>query len=176
MYSVDDKDTVVKLHDTPQSSVGAPCPVIFATEHTVHLAYYIQETPAGWDGSSVRVIDEHTVGEPIALVSFVRPHAHMFGPPNDEAFSGHPLASRGLQPYSVCEIRESSWIRLLERMNAVHPFHKPERFVDYRHFIFSFHDRTFECVANNFTISVHTGSVIEIIELALRQGRKYTSP
>ena len=42
----------------------------------------------------------------------------------------------------MSEIRESSWIRRLERMNAVHPYHKPEHFVDYRHFVFAFHDRT----------------------------------
>lgn len=169
MYSVDQKDTVIELSNAPQSSVGAPCPVVFATEHTVHLAYYLQNTPKGWDGSDVRVMDEHTAGEPVALIEFMRPYAHLFGPPNDEAFSGHPLASRGLRPYSVSEIRESSWIRRLERMNAVHPCHKPEHFREYRHFVFAFHDATFECVAHAFTVSFHTGSVAEVVRIALRE-------
>lgn len=169
MYSVDQRDTVIKLHDVPQSSVGAPCPLIFASEHLVHLAYYIEEKPVSWDGSTVRVVDENTTGESVALICFVRPYAHISGPPNDEAFSGHPLASRGLRPYSICEIQESSWIRRLERMNAIHPFHKPELFANYRHFIFAFHDSTFECIAKGFTFSVHTGSVVEIIRLALEK-------
>jgi hypothetical protein len=114
-------------------------------------------------------MDENTAGEPVALVSFTQPYAHMFGPPNDEAFSGHPLASRGLRPYSVSEIRESSWIRRLERMNAVHPYHKPERFADYRHFVFAFHDTTFECIARAFTVSFHTGSVAEVLQSTFRE-------
>lgn len=172
MYLVDQNDTVIELHDAPQSSVGAPCPAVLATEHTVHLAYFLQNTPKGWDGSTARVMDERTVGDPVALVSFTRPYAHMFGPPNDEAFQGHPLASRGLRPYSVSEIRDSSWIRHLERMNAVHPAHRPEHFAHYRHFVFAFHDTTFECVARAFSASVHSGSVAEVLESAFAESKQ----
>jgi hypothetical protein len=77
-----------------------------------------------------------------------------------EAFAGHPLADRGLTPYGVFEIRESSWVRKLERMNAVHRYHDKHRFMrDKKHFVFSFHDTTFECVAESFTVEVSTGSV-----------------
>lgn len=69
----------------------------------------------------------------------------MFGPPNDEAFAGHPLADRGLNPYSVAEVQRSSWIRGLERMNSVHARHSRERFLEHkRHFVFAFHDSTFK--------------------------------
>ena len=57
----------------------------------------------------------------------------MFGPPNDEAFSGHPLASRGLHPYGAFKIENSSWIRHLEKMNSVHPNHHPERYFKLQH-------------------------------------------
>ena len=71
-----------------------------------------------------------------------------------------PLADRGLRPYGVFEIRESSWVRKLERMNAAHPYHDKHRFMsDKKHFVFSFHDTTFECVAETFTVQVSTGSV-----------------
>jgi hypothetical protein len=69
------------------------------------------------------------------------------GAPNNEALSGHPLYSRGLGYYGIYEIIESSWIRSLERMNRVHPSHKPRHFEELRHFVFTFHDDTFECVA-----------------------------
>ena len=52
----------------------------------------------------------------------------MFGPPNDEAFDGHPLARRGLRPYGAFEVTHSSWIRQLEQMNSVHPHHSPPLF------------------------------------------------
>lgn len=169
MYSVDLKDTVIVLPDVPQPSVGAPCPIVLAGEHHLHLAYYLQSTPAGWDGTSARIVEETTSGEPVALIQFTHAYAHMFGPPNDEAFSGHPLASRGLGPYRAHEVRDSSWIRRLERMNAVHPCHRPEHFGRYRHFVFAFHDTTFECIAEAFSVSVHSRSVAEVLASAFAE-------
>jgi len=172
MYSVDEGDTVEKIVGVPQSSIGAPCPMILMGEDDLHLAYYLQNTPQDWDGSPVRVVTENTAGEPVAWVRFKAPYAQMFGPPNDEAFEGHPLASRGLGPYGVYEIRDSSWIRKLERMNSVHPYHRPEQFSDYRHFVFSFHDTTFECIAEQFEIGNRSGSVVSVLSQALREHRE----
>ena len=162
MYSVDSEDTVRERKDVPQSSVGAPCPMVLSGEHYLHLAYYL-ETEEPWDGSSVRAVGEHSEGEPCALVQFTGAVAHMFGPPNDEAFAGHPLAVRGLQPYGVFEVQNSSWVRTLARMNSVHPQHRPERFAKYKHFVFAFHDSVFECVSENFELSVHRGSVSNVL-------------
>lgn len=160
MYEVDDKDQVIELKDVPHSSVGAPNPILLVGEHDAFLVYYLQNTPEGWDGTSARSVGVDTEGEPVAVVNFNRCYAHMFGPPNDESFSGHPLAKRGLRPYGVYEIKDSSWVRKLERMNAVHPYHDRRRFLENRkHFIFSFHDTTFECVAEGFTIERLAGSV-----------------
>lgn len=144
--------------------------MILAGEHHLHLAYYLENSSPDWDGTTVRVVGEGTSGEPVGLVEFKHAYAHIFGPPNDEAFGGHPLASRGLEPYSVNEVLASSWIRRLERMNAVHPYHRPERFAHYRHFVFAFHDTTFECIAEAFRVTVHSGSVAEVLERVFREG------
>ena len=45
MYSVDDRDQVIELHDVPQSSVGAPLPVVAASEHGVLLTYLLENRP-----------------------------------------------------------------------------------------------------------------------------------
>jgi hypothetical protein len=95
-------------------------------------------------------------------VRFVRPYASMFGPPNDEAFAGHPLAERGLHPYGAFEVQHSSWIRSLEKMNSVHPHHRAERFDEYRHFVLVFHDTTFECVATGYTHELASGPLNEV--------------
>jgi len=88
----------------------------------------------------------------------------MFGPPNDEAFGGHPLAHRGLGPYAVFEVRQSSWIRQLERMNSVHRQHEREWFLsNKKHFIFAFHDSTFECIAESFDVQVRQGSLLSAL-------------
>jgi len=170
MYTVDDRDTVVQRTDVPQLSVGAPCPIVLSGEHYLHLAYYLQETEAGWDGSSVRLVSENSEGEPCALVRFSRAYAHMFGPPNDEAFHGHPLEPKGLRPYAVFEIQHSSWVRQLELMNSVHPYHDPKHFAAFKHFVFAFHDTTFECIAEGFQLSVHRGSVSSVLRSSWPQG------
>src|SRR5262245_18993466 len=159
MYPVDERDRVVEIQDVPQSSVGAPLPIVLSDEHKLLLAYVVQYTTPGWDGTLVRIVGPSTVGEPLALIEFARYQSFMFGSPNDEAFAGHPLESRGLHPYGAFEIEESSWVRQLERMNSVHPYHKPDGFERLKHFVFAFHDSTFECVAEGFTTSEHEGSL-----------------
>jgi hypothetical protein len=142
MYTIDELDNVVELTDVPPPEAGAPLPVVVATDHELAVEYYVSSrySPLGEEPSA-------RVAEQFAYVRFTLPYAHMFGPPNDEAFMGHPLAARGLSPYAVSEGKRSSWIRQLERMNRVHRYHEPEHFAKYRHFVFAFHDSTFECVA-----------------------------
>jgi hypothetical protein len=53
----------------------------------------LSEIPKGLGG------DERE--DAVALVRFKHCQVHMFGPPNDETFEDHPLAARGLEPYSV---------------------------------------------------------------------------
>lgn len=68
MYCVDSQDRVIEIMDVPQSSVGAPCPMILAGEHHLHLAYYFEDRLPDWDGTTVRVVGESTTGMPVALV------------------------------------------------------------------------------------------------------------
>lgn len=154
MYAVDDADTVVEISDLPQCEVGAPHPTVFATENEVFLVYYVQDPPNVWDGTTVAVVQLDSC------------YAHMFGPPNDEAYDGHPLAERGLSPYAAFEVKNSSWVRSLERMNSVHPDHESTRYAKYRHFIFLFHDSTFEWVSTSYSYSVQTGSIEQALEKA----------
>lgn len=159
MYEVDDRDIVAEIHDAPAPDVGAPMPLLIASEHRLLLAYYINEHDPEWRGTYVCVTGP-AADFMVAIVRFDMLYAHMFGPPNDEAFHGHPLASRGLEPYAVFEIRDSSWLRRLERMNSVHHRHDPASFMDgQRHFVFAFHDTTFECIAEGFTVEIMRGGI-----------------
>lgn len=104
-----------------------------------------------------------TAGGPAALVEFVRPRAHFSGPPNDEALAGHPLAARGLAPGTPARVGGSSWVRSLERMNRVHPRHRPEAFARLEHFIFPFHDSTFECVTEGLRALEREAPLAELL-------------
>lgn len=155
MYVVDERDTVLELHDVPHPDIGAPLPVVLCNEHKLLLAYIAASPHMG----TIREVSPRTAGVTIAIVEFLFYRSYMFGSPNDEAFNGHPLASRGLEPWAVFEIKESSWIRQLERMNAVHPRHEPEMFASYRHLVFAFKDSTFEAVADGFEARSMCGSI-----------------
>lgn len=160
MYEVDSLDTIVKLSDAPNPDIGAPLPMVLCDEGNLTLAYLVSEPDPAWDGSYVTVVTPESEELAVACVRFKRPSAHMFGPPNDEAFAGHPLSARGLHPYAVFEVQNSSWIRKLERMSSVHPYHNPKQFLKgLRHFVFAFHDSTFECIAGGFEVQTFRGSM-----------------
>ncbi len=164
MYVVDEQDAVVELHDVPKADIGAPLPLLLSDEGHLVLAYIASEPDQTWDGSYTTMVSPESHGQTIAVVRFRWPKAHMFGPPNDEAFSGHPLAGRGLGPYRVFEVQQSSWIRRLERMNSVHPRHDRERFLAaLRHYVFAFHDSTFECIAKGFAFELVRGSMRTVV-------------
>ena len=158
MYTVSPDDLVEELADVPQSCTGAPMPVIIADEHHLLLAYLTSQPDPKWDGTYVNVVTGDTKSV-AAIVAFARPSLHMFGPPNDEAFGGHPLARNGLRPYSANEIHNSSWRQRMIEMNRVHHRHSDCLFDAVRHFIFAFHDSTFECLAHSYEVSLFRGSM-----------------
>lgn len=171
MYSVDDRDRVVELLDIPRCDSGAPCPLVLLAEGAATVVYFCPNTPAEWDGSSATMRGPEMAGDPAAIVRFERTRATSFGAPNDEAFAGHPLASRGLRPYGAFEVLDSSWIRGLEKMNRVHPRHSAAMFAAYRHFVLTFHDTTFECVAVRYACEHATAPLTELVAReALREG------
>jgi hypothetical protein len=169
MYSVGQQDTVVELKDVPQSDVGAPSPLVISSEHRLLLAYTIQEKQSEFNGRVLTDADIAGLVERVALIEFERYRAYTLGAPNDETLSGHPLYRRGLGPYGAFEVTCSSWIRQLEQMNSVHTRHNPERFKTLRHFVFTFHDSTFECVAEGYKATEHEGPIVKLLpEMQMR--------
>src|SRR5262249_18470000 len=139
----------------PQSDPGVPWPVLVASESRLRVSYIHLLGPPDSDDSAVVVVE------------FVGAIAHMFGMPNDEALAGHPLAERGLQSYGFYRVEQSSWIRRLERLNAVHPGHRGGWLDRLTHYILTFHDSMFECVARDFTFTVHPANELVTVSIDL---------
>ncbi len=137
-YPVNAKDSVVALSDLPRPTAGAGEPVLFASEYLLQIAYYAYGTDAA-----------------VALVTFSSPEAHYFGPPHVDAVDRHPLHSRGVDIYGAFEVHDSSWIRELRQIAG--------NLIEGRHFILTFHDITFECIARGFTTSMHSKHPAEVI-------------
>jgi len=143
MYKIS-KDKVVVLNDFPKSDSGAPCPILLASDTKTYLIYY---TP----------LDKDTLESDVVLVEFKGCIDTMFGGSNDEALNGHPLYSRGLTFYSAHEVLKSSWIKICEKMNSVHPYHDRKFFYKKKHYIITFHDDMFECIADEYTYKIFKG-------------------
>lgn len=68
------------------------------------------------------------------IVSFHVAFDHRFGPPDRRGLAAHPLAARGLKPDGAFEVKDSSWARGGKG----------------RHYVFTFRDATFECLAEGY--------------------------
>ena len=133
------EETAVPIEWKYPWDAGAPCPHVLADGHRVFLAYC------------------YTVSQ-IALVEFIRVVNFKFGGPNDEVLHGHPLYGHGLEYYEAHEIINSKWIIEQEQINAVHSRHDSERWQTLKHFVFTFHDEIFECIAEAYNVEIINGS------------------
>jgi hypothetical protein len=136
LYTVDDLDQLVELLSVPKQEPNVPDPAVFAKESLLVLSYWERDDPP-----------LHPTTQPMAAVVFEYPYFHLFGPPNDEAISGHPLYNRNLLPGRAYTVKRSSLVRHLEKMNSVHRNHDPRRYDALTHYLFTFRDSVFECVA-----------------------------
>ena len=151
-------DQLRELDSLPRPDAGAPLPSIVTDDSHLLLAYIVASPKPNWNGVPQGVTTD-SADEQIAIVRFQTPRSHSFGAPNDETLHGHRLSQRGLKHYAWFEVLSSSWIQELERMNSVHPRHRPEVFRAYHHYVATFHDSTFECVAHGFDVEILRGSV-----------------
>ena len=124
---------VVPLPEVPGPDTGVPEPVAINDEQRSVLAYR--------SGTSTAVL----VFEGCAAVQF--------GYPNDEALHTHSLWRSGLEFYGVFEVLASPWLQHLRTQNrSAFPEHAWGE--DLRHFIVTFHDSTFECLARDLSTSL----------------------
>lgn len=125
------------MSELPLCDAGAPMPIVLTDGNSVWLAYFESTEP---------YVNQRVV------VKFTDVDSVNFGGSNDEALDGHQLWGKGLVHYSFHEVIGSKWIATRERENSVHGYHRPARFARLRHFAFTFHDETFECLAHDFAV------------------------
>lgn len=141
---------IVPVPDAVDMDVGAPVPLVVASEDVVLISYLaFDEAPC--------------------VITFTEPTAHYLGAPNDEALPGHPLYAVGLPYYSFVEVLNSEWIETLRGRNRVHSKPDDRMFDNLRHFILTFHDSTAEVVARGYSISRSSEAVDEVINALARR-------
>lgn len=135
------RETVVPFDIGFLWETGAPEPVLIQSPSRTFLIFHaVRDEEVG-----------HRI-EGTGVVEIVRCIKTQFGYPNDEALPGHPLCRSGLGYYGVFEVLRSSWVRQMAEQNRV-AF--PQSDLPWgRHFIFTFHDETFECVCDELRPSL----------------------
>jgi hypothetical protein len=110
-----------------------------------------------------------------AVINFTHCKLTRFGGPNDEGLPEHPLYHKGLAQhgYSICEVVNSSWAaEVMERAkksarriwgDRFQHAYKDRKWTT-RHFIITFHDSTFECLADDLILSIHKDPFPQIVE------------
>ncbi|ASW01497.1 hypothetical protein [Paraburkholderia aromaticivorans] len=132
------EDQVVLLDGVPHPAEDAAEPFIVASARRVILSYPIAES----DFERFGPFD--TDDDPFCTVLFPDTLFHRLGPPGNGDLEIHPLASQGLIGCSVHEVANSS---LVAELAAVASTEAAKR-----HFVITFDESTFECVASDYTV------------------------
>ncbi|RYV00650.1 hypothetical protein SOPP22_17750 [Shewanella sp. OPT22] len=133
------RDTkLILIEDTfPEIMVGAPCPMIFADENVVYLSYY-------------------DVEDDVALIKFDHCFEFRMGMPGEDEISKSPYCGLGLLNFETHYVKNSPWLNELEsKYKVISDFSRNDR--KYIHYVFTFHDRTFECISSGYSVEKYTG-------------------
>jgi hypothetical protein len=139
---------------TPEPGPAA-APLLFMNDNVAFLVFNAVRTGGGGGPR----------GGERALVELRRCAATRFGYPSDAALARHPLFDKGLGHFGVFEVFDSAWVRQLRDQHratgapdgANAPGASP------RHFAFTFHDSTLECVADELVVVLTRDRLDEII-------------
>lgn len=164
LASAKDEEHAVPIDFPVKWCMGAPMPHLLINDHRALLSFYVHVPDPNWDGSYITMKDPSDGSvESLALVEFDFYYSARLGAPNDEVFEGHPLAGKGLEAYTAQIVKNSRWIHELEAINSVHSMYNPDSWRDLHHYIFWFHDSTFECVAKAYTVKTFQESMADML-------------
>lgn len=149
---------------------GTPLPHLFVNDCRALLVFRLSNPDPEWDGRSVATKNPRTAeDEPFALVEFERCLSTRFGTPNDEVLEGHPLHGKGLDAYTAQRVVNSRWLRELEKINSVHSMYQPDLWRGLHHYVFWFHDSSFECVARSYRVETFRSRLPDVLAEAMKR-------
>lgn len=131
---------------------GAPSPLIIANDDELYLTFYIANE--GYQHLDIphQRSESNDIG--ICILKFKSYLKYTFGAPSNETIGGHPYYKLGMRSASFYELEGSDLVKQLQNIANVHPYYKPERWSLYKHYIVTFHDNMFECVAQEFVMEL----------------------
>jgi hypothetical protein len=144
---------------------GSPSPIILSNDNELFLSFYAEK-----DGSFEEPHQRNTIYDTgIIVLKFYSFLKYSFGVPSNETIQGHPYFKLGLNSFSFYELKNSDLIRSLQNIDKIHPYYNAEDWKDYKHFILTFHDNMFECVAKSFEIAEENTSIYHQVGIMLNE-------
>jgi hypothetical protein len=125
-------------------SAGAPLPFVLSSEDRTLVGFV-----AAGQVSAAEQVSEAAHRECVNVAELIGCTSFKFGFPNDEVLHGHPLFDAGLNYYQLHEVENSSWLRELRAIEAVHDRAPAVPFEEARHFVLTFQDSTLEAIATD---------------------------
>ncbi|MPW23479.1 hypothetical protein GCT13_43780 [Paraburkholderia sp. CNPSo 3157] len=127
------------LGTVPMPASASTDPFVIADEGRTILVYRIASSDLSRYGHFVQK------EEPFCVVRFDGAVFQSLGPPSDEELVQHVLYAKGLRPYGAYEVLAPSLV--VEWWPNIAPA------IALRHFIFTFEDSSFECVASTCALA-----------------------
>lgn len=129
---------LVEIKDAFRIDYGAPCPILLASDHQLRLFFY--------DGAyNAERIEVRFISSPF----------FSFSPPNDEALNGHPYYELGLVSCGFFELLDSDLFDKVKSYGRFHPYYNPNFYDGYHHYLITFKERLFECIASKYEVIIH---------------------
>jgi hypothetical protein len=157
MYVINKKDNIEQLPDVPMMDVGAPQPIVISNDTDLVLGYNISSRSPNSYPNHVEVVDGGLGNGRFALIRFWRVVSSVAGDPNEDNIHNHPLHEKGLKAYMAVKVVNSSWLTLAKETYKI----SDEKL---NHFIFTFHDSSFECFARSYWVTVLRGCDEDVIK------------
>ena len=156
---------LIEIKGLCEMDAGSPSPIILSSDNELFVAFYANKE------SLLTVPQERNIvyDTGVWVLKFKAYLKFAFGIPGNETIQGHPYSKLGMKSFSFYKLKDSDLIRSLQDIEKVHPYYNPEKWTEYEHYILTFHDNMFECIAKDFEIKEEHTSLYKGVAMMLNE-------
>lgn len=154
---------LIEIKGLFEMDFGAPSPTILSNDNDLFITFYVNRVNKSAVPKQLNTV--YDTG--IVTLKFNVYLKYTFGLPSNETIQGHPYNKLGMKSFSFYELRNSDFITSLQEIEKVHLYYNPEKWKTYKHYILTFHDNMFECIARDFEIREENTSLYKRITTIL---------
>jgi len=139
---------LIEIKGLFEMDYGSPSPIIISNDNELFIAFYGDKERLTNQPHERNII--YDTG--IFALKFKAYLKYTFGLPGNETIKRHPYSKLGMKSSSFYELQNSNLIKELQEIEKGHPYYEPNKWNSYKHYILTFHDNIFECIAQDFEI------------------------